>query len=202
MISEDHLNQMLGFADDAVKQGGHPHPSMMNNVDVCAETVRSLVEEVRRMKAAVVKHHSQKADDRCWLDDDELYAAFGLPPADFAVGDKKAMLSNCERFLDKRCTGGTWPTYAELEQTIENLKRGVTAFHRWSEVEVVAAVGTEFGVLRDETGLLTVVVRPSGQPWPHGLVPTEAMNTIHEGYTRYVVTHVPEDDESKNDPGS
>lgn len=90
----------------------------------------------------------------------------------------------------------------ELEQTIENLKRGATAFHRWSEVEVVADVGTEFGVLRDEMGLLTVVVRPPGQPWPHGLVPTEGMNTIQEDFTRYVVMHVPERDGSKNDPGS
>jgi hypothetical protein len=25
------------------------------------------------------------------------------------------MLRNCERFIDRRCEGGQWPTYVELE---------------------------------------------------------------------------------------
>ena len=69
-----------------------------------------------KLIAAIETHHAQKADDRCIDDDDRLYAAAGLPPCDRRVGDKAAMLRNCERFIDRRCEGGGWPTYAELEK--------------------------------------------------------------------------------------
>jgi hypothetical protein len=68
-----------------------------------------------KLRDAIVKHHRQKADDRCIEDDDRLYAAAGLPPCDRRVGDKAAMLKNCERFINARCEGGGWMTYAELE---------------------------------------------------------------------------------------
>lgn len=71
---------------------------------------------------AVREHHAQKADDRCWLDDVKLYQAAGLPVPDNRVGDKLAMLTNCERYIDRRCEGGHWPTYAELEAEIERLR--------------------------------------------------------------------------------
>ncbi len=71
--------------------------------------------EAERLRAAIAEHHAQKADDRCVEDDDRLYAAAGLPPCDRRVGDKAAMLHNCERFIDRRCEGGGRPTYAQLE---------------------------------------------------------------------------------------
>ncbi len=64
---------------------------------------------------AVKEHHDQKADDRCWLDDAKLYVSFGLDAVDNRVGDKAAMLENCKRFIDRRCEGGHWPSYVELE---------------------------------------------------------------------------------------
>ncbi len=70
---------------------------------------------------AVHKHHDQKADDRCVEDDDKLYEAAGLPPCDRRVGDKAAMLKNCERFIDKRCEGGGWPSYKELENALKHI---------------------------------------------------------------------------------
>lgn len=70
----------------------------------------------------VAQHHGQKADDRCWEDDDRLYAAAGLPPCDRRVGDKVAMLRNCERFISRRCEGGRWPSYAELEAELADLR--------------------------------------------------------------------------------
>ena len=69
-----------------------------------------------QLLAAIRRHHSQRADDRCFLDDIELYAAAGLDPADTRVGNKDAMLENCKRFLAQRCeSGGPWRSYAELE---------------------------------------------------------------------------------------
>lgn len=69
--------------------------------------------------AAIYEHHSQKADDRCIEDDDRLYAAAGLPPCDRRVGDKAAMIVNCARFIENRCQGGGWATYAELERQLQ-----------------------------------------------------------------------------------
>jgi hypothetical protein len=80
------------------------------------------LDELDRLHAAVKQHYDQKADDRCWQDDTELYAAFGLPPADIRVGDQEAMLKNCERFLAWRTAAGGWPSYAELEAEIKRLK--------------------------------------------------------------------------------
>lgn len=71
---------------------------------------------------AVREHWSQRADDRCWEDDDRLYAAAGLPPVDRRVGDKAAMLENCQRYIDRRCEGGGWPTYRELEAELARLR--------------------------------------------------------------------------------
>lgn len=81
-----------------------------------ARTVLLVLAERDRLLAAVVSHHAQRADDRCWLDDVELYAAAGLP-ADGVnlVGDQVAMLKNCERFVANRCAGGgPWQSYADL----------------------------------------------------------------------------------------
>ena len=77
-------------------------------------------------EAAIRKHRDQKADDRCWMDDLELYAL--LPEegtADNRVGDKEAMLANCRRFIERRCEGGHWPSYTDLEKRVAELKQGM-----------------------------------------------------------------------------
>jgi hypothetical protein len=90
-----------------------------NQRSVCFDCAQ---DEIEAWLAAVESHHRQKADDRCIEDDDRLYAAFGLPPCDRRVGDKAAMLANCARFIDRRCEGGGWPTYAELEAERDRLR--------------------------------------------------------------------------------
>ena len=83
---------------------------------------------IETLMRAIQEHRSQRADDRCWMDDDKLYEAAGLPPADRRVGDKVAMLRNCERFIDQRCeSGGPWKSYAGLEQENADLKRQLLA---------------------------------------------------------------------------
>jgi len=83
--------------------------------------ILAVIVERDKLRAAIAEHHRQKADDRCIEDDDRLYASAGLPPCDRRVGDKAAMLRNCERFIDRRCEGGGWPTYAELEADRDRL---------------------------------------------------------------------------------
>lgn len=82
--------------------------------------------DVERLKETIRKHRSQKADDRCVEDDDELYAVLGDGiKCDRRVGDKAAMLRNCERFISNRCEGGGWKSYAELEAENEHLKEAI-----------------------------------------------------------------------------
>lgn len=79
--------------------------------------------EAERLRLAIIKHRSQKADDRCIEDDDELYAALGDGiTCDRRVGDKLAMLQNCARFIERRCEGGGWPTYADIEERLRVLE--------------------------------------------------------------------------------
>lgn len=94
-----------------------------------------LRDKVTKLDRAIAEHHAQKADDRCIEDDDRLYAAAGLPPCDRRVGDKAAMLANCARFIDKRCEGGGWPSYAELEAEIERLRAELQRLVRETEAE-------------------------------------------------------------------
>ena len=87
------------------------------------ESHEALRARVEQLEAAIRKHHEQHADDLCWMDDDELYAAAGLPARHATVGDPKAMLRNCKRFIRQRCQGaGDWPTYADLEARIKELE--------------------------------------------------------------------------------
>jgi hypothetical protein len=80
-------------------------------------------EQYGTLRAAIAEHHVQKADDRCIEDDATLYAAAGLPAHDPRVGDKAAMLRNCQRFIERRCEGGGWPSYADLEKRIAELEK-------------------------------------------------------------------------------
>ncbi len=79
--------------------------------------------EYYRLRDAIRKHRDQKADDRCVFDDEELYAALDeAVPCDRRVGDKDAMLQNCKRFIETRCEGGGWASYAELEEQLETTR--------------------------------------------------------------------------------
>ena len=85
-------------------------------------------DERDRLLDAIREVHSQHADDLCWMpaDVNKIFAAAGLPPQDLRVGDKAAMLKNCERYVECLQSGGPWRTYAELEAELDKL----VAFYR------------------------------------------------------------------------
>ena len=118
------LIRYIGYAIEGKRElikklfGGNAPEDIQNELD----SALALHDKLDALKAAISKHHSQKADDRCILDDDELYKAAGLSPVDRRVGDKEAMLANCARFIERRCEAGGWPTYVELEQKIKALE--------------------------------------------------------------------------------
>lgn len=78
------------------------------------------------LRSAIRRHRDQKADDRCIEDDDALYEVLGDGiRCDRRVGNKEEMLANCKRFIERRCEGGHWPAYQELELRIATLERRV-----------------------------------------------------------------------------
>lgn len=81
----------------------------------------TLCKRTAELEAAIKSHRSQRADDRCIEDDDRLYAVLGDDiKCDRRVGDKEAMLKNCARFIERRCEGGQWPSYASLVDGIRH----------------------------------------------------------------------------------
>lgn len=96
--------------------------------------LKAILEETRKLYDKVVaqafkyaqairEHRSQRLDDRCWLDDQDLYRVLG----DGNLGDNSTppmeeMLKNCKRFLEQRCNPGNWPSYQELERRIALMK--------------------------------------------------------------------------------
>lgn len=93
------------------------------------DEIIALRSRIAQLEDAIRTHRSQKADDRCIADDDRLYEALGDGiKCDRRVGDKEAMLRNCERFIGRRCEGGGWPTYVELEARIKALEEALRPF--------------------------------------------------------------------------
>lgn len=102
-----------------------------------AMRISKLEREIESLRAAVSKHHAQRLDDRCFLDDEDLYAAFGLPPADVSTPPKEKMLANCERFLDQRCKPGSqWKSYQELEAELAAANEELAKFKDHSRCPV------------------------------------------------------------------
>jgi hypothetical protein len=77
---------------------------------------------VGELEAAIRKHRDARGDDRCWLDDLDLYAVLGdaVEPSN-AEPPRDTFLANCQRFYDARCRDAAWPGYQELEQRVADL---------------------------------------------------------------------------------
>ncbi len=69
-----------------------------------ALTERSALEvRVIELEAAIRTHRDERGDDRCWLDDNELYAVLGdtTQPV-FTLPPRAEFLGNCARFWECR----------------------------------------------------------------------------------------------------
>lgn len=78
-----------------------------------------LRDEIDRLRAAIRKHRDYRGDDRCWLDDIDLYAALpeGYQPPE---QDTKIELENCRRFVELRQCPHT--VYVSPQRRIEELE--------------------------------------------------------------------------------
>jgi hypothetical protein len=63
-----------------------------------------LADEHERLQAAIRKHRDQKGDNRCWMDDQDLYAALGAESihADTSLPPREEFLESCRRFYAQR----------------------------------------------------------------------------------------------------
>jgi hypothetical protein len=70
-----------------------------------------LKSEIKRLRNAIRQHRDQKLDDRCWMDDYELYEVLpeGIDPSyvDLRLLPKEEMRRNCDRFIECRTTSLT-----------------------------------------------------------------------------------------------
>jgi len=71
------------------------------------------VKRVAELEAAIRQHRDQRGDDRCWLDDLELYKLVG-GGGDNSLPPKEKFLTNCARYYEARCVNAGWPSYQEL----------------------------------------------------------------------------------------
>ena len=63
-----------------------------------------LVAEVLKLRAAIRSHRDQKGDDRCWMDDVELYKNLpeGVVDADFSLLSDEQFRRNCDVYIQNR----------------------------------------------------------------------------------------------------
>jgi hypothetical protein len=58
---------------------------------------------IEELEGAIRKHRDERGDDRCWMDDVELYAVVGdTTQPDFTLPPRAEFLGNCARFFDCR----------------------------------------------------------------------------------------------------
>lgn len=74
------------------------------------------------LEAAIRKHRDQRGDDRCWLDDEDLYR---LLPEGYATPERDVLVevANCLQFL--RCRRNPRTEYVSPQRRIEELEAEV-----------------------------------------------------------------------------
>lgn len=88
-------------------------------ISSCSTAVPAMIAEIERLQQAIRKHRDQRGDDRCWLDDETLYAVLpeGYTPPE---RDCSVELSLCEKYIASRHNPKT--TYVSPQRRIEELE--------------------------------------------------------------------------------
>lgn len=87
--------------------------------DELLQSHKNIINTKEQYEAAIRKHRDQKGDDRCWMDDEELYKILleGYVPPE---RDSCVELEFCKKFIATRHNPGT--SYISPERKIEELK--------------------------------------------------------------------------------
>ncbi|RDJ35527.1 MAG: hypothetical protein DWQ19_11975 [Crenarchaeota archaeon] len=91
--------------------------------------------EIEKLRNAIRKHRDQKGDDRCWLDDIELYNVLpeGVAEADLRLHEPLEMMANCLRYIS--CRHNPSSEYVSPQRTIEKLTRDIEELKQELDVE-------------------------------------------------------------------
>lgn len=93
------------------------------DADLSHSDVGDLLFKLLNLRRAVRKHMTTRGDDRCYLDDAELYSA--LPEGDTRPRAETAVtIENCRRFIRCRQVG---QVYTSPQRRIEELEAEVAA---------------------------------------------------------------------------
>jgi hypothetical protein len=64
---------------------------------------RAMEIRIDELEAAIRKHRDERGDDRCWLDDVDLYTILGdTTQPEFKLPERAEFLGNCARFWECR----------------------------------------------------------------------------------------------------
>lgn len=98
------LVQWLLDGRDAVERENAELKALLGDKATGPRSPSALYEENLKLKAAIRHHAVQLDDDRCWLDDQRLYAAAGIDSDDVntTLPPKDEFLANCARFHASR----------------------------------------------------------------------------------------------------
>jgi hypothetical protein len=88
--------------------------------------------ENKKLIEAIRTHRNQRGNDRCWVDDIELYKVLPEgPPSEeeLALPCKQKFLASCEKYYNFRQAPGSepWVSAQELEEKIRELEKELEA---------------------------------------------------------------------------
>lgn len=133
-------------------------PVLQSRYDALKKRAAEANDEVDRLRAAIRNHRDQRGDDKCWEDDERLYAILPegfTPPA----RDSAVELANCERYIACRHNPAT--EYVSPEREIERLRTNLA-----TEADISLTMQLQRNALRAQ------LARLQPQPWTKAL-PTE-----------------------------
>lgn len=125
LAAEEKVARLEGNARATIAAiGGDRAGEAVDPVFALAVMATAWREEADRLRAAIRRHRDQRGDDRCWLDDEELYRALPeghTPPA----RDCAVELALCEKFIASRHNPAT--EYVSPQRRIEELESDLAA---------------------------------------------------------------------------
>jgi len=107
---------------DLPEPGRKAVQAFVRNIQRLEDKLETKTSDYNRLVLAVKKHHDQKGDDRCWLDDATLYQETGLQGAETALPGRDEFLENCSRFHESRVHPSDKNKYITVEQRIVNAR--------------------------------------------------------------------------------
>lgn len=117
---------------------------LMHELGDAKERIEVLDDALTALRQAVRDHRDARGDDRCWLDDIELYKALHEPvPEDMelALPNRNAFLTRCEQYFEHRQKPGCkpWQTVEALQEELKEKSKDIEEML----TELLAATATK-----------------------------------------------------------